>query len=235
MAATIINRQIEASISDCEAAQEKLAKEQAALTKKMATFQKKLASAIKRSENCKKYIASLLQEERIVSIHSDEKVLSGPVAGSFYVRSDSLNAYGADCYYIANHHTCSCDARGKCKHVEALAARLSDGEKASKFASLKAQYDCRKPVALQGAAWEVIGAERIRANMIKWVFGGLNETVLTVLNRHPEASWWIEQDKKHIQFAEMLSEEVAPTRKTTSVQRQEAVLAGASRGFSLLK
>lgn len=148
MAATIINHQLTAAISDAEARQAELAKEQAALTKKMASFQKKLQAAIKRSENCKKYIASLLQEERIVEIYSDEKILSGTHFNHF-VRSDSLNVYGGNYYYVVTmRRFCTCDGcqhTGRCKHVEALLDRLSEGERKAKFAELKAQYDCRKP------------------------------------------------------------------------------------------
>jgi len=146
MAATIINQQLQASISDCEVKQEELVKEQGKLVAVMSKFSKKLAAAVKRSENCKKYIASMVKEERIVEIRSDEKVLSGPVVYSFYVRSDSLNVYGGNYYYIVTRSACTCDSRKPCKHQDALSVRLSDAEKASKFASLKAQYDCRKPV-----------------------------------------------------------------------------------------
>src|SRR6266568_3975111 len=146
MAATIINQQLVAAISDCEVKQEELVKEQGKLVSAMSKFSKKLASAIKRSENCKKYIASLLQEERIVEMRSDEKIHTGH-AFTHYVRSESLNVYGGDWYYVVTmKKTCTCDGftnAHKCKHVDALAQRLSDGEKASKFADLKVQYDVR--------------------------------------------------------------------------------------------
>ncbi len=174
-------------------------KEQGKLQSVMSKFSKKLASAIKRSENCKKYIASLLQEERIVSIHSDEKILSGPVPFTHLVRSDSLNQYGNDYYYIVTmRRFCTCDGcahTGRCKHVEALADRLSDGEKASKFASLKAQYDVR---AQEQAVRE--------------------EAILEAKQREANAYFMsiaLKEDERR--------------------KREEAPLAGASRGFSLYR
>ena len=187
MAATIINQQLVAAISDCEVRQEELAKEQGKLVAAMSKFSKKFAAAQKRAANCKKYIASLLQEERIVEIRSDEKILTGPVAYTHLVRSESLNQYGNDYYYIVTmRRFCTCDGcahTGRCKHVEALLDRLSEGEKKAKFAELKAQYDVR-------------GMEQAR-----------------------------EQAERAIAILEA----------STSEHRQEAVLAGASRGFSLYR
>ncbi len=175
------------STQSCEVRQEELAKEQGKLVAAMSKFSKKFAAAQKRAANCKKYIASLLQEERIVEIRSDEKILTGPVAYTHLVRSESLNQYGNDYYYIVTmRRFCTCDGcahTGRCKHVEALLDRLSEGEKKAKFAELKAQYDVR-------------GMEQAR-----------------------------EQAERAIAILEA----------STSEHRQEAVLAGASRGFSLYR
>ncbi len=193
MAMTIINQQLQAAISDAEARQEKLAKEQGKLQSAMSKFSKKLAAAIKRSENCKKYIASLLQEERIVEIRSDEKVLNGPMSGHYYVRSDSLNVYGGNYYYCTSRSGCTCDSRKPCKHQNALAARLSDAEKASKFASLKEQYDVR---AKEQAARAILEAKRREAN----------DFFMSIA---------LKEDERR--------------------KREESPLAGASRGFSLMR
>lgn len=222
MAATIINQQLMAAISNCEVKQEELAKEQAALTKKMASFQKKLQAAKKRSENCKKYIASLLQEERIVEIYSDEKILTGPVAYTHYVRSDSLNVYGGNYYYIVTmRRFCTCDGcqhTGRCKHVESLLDRLSDGEKKVKFAELKAQYDCRSEYNV-------------------WEMGPWQRVVETVSDKAvaDETATRLTREGRFTHVVVEVGSQAEKQFQKTSQQRQEAPLAGASRGFSLYR
>lgn len=89
--------------------------------------------------------------------------------------------------------------------------RLSEGEKKAKFAELKAQYDCRS------TEWVRMpnGTQRLAHQV--------NDECLNSLSKMTE------------QYAQAKREWTPAVAPVSQPQRQTAVLAGASRAFSLFR